>query len=47
MQQSQRKISLAPAWRNHMLVAVTSREIVAENRFGRKTNLIKRAFSRQ
>ena len=39
MQQSQSNIlSLAPHG-NHVLAAVTSREIVAGNRFGRKTQL--------
>ena len=36
-----------PAWRNRVLVAVTSREIVVGNLFGRKTNLIYSVFSPQ
>ena len=32
--------SLAPTWRNHVLITVTSHELVAENHSVRKTNLL-------
>ena len=50
MQQSQSNISLALPEETTCLsrnIAVTSHEIVEGNRFGRKTNLLYRAFSRQ